>query len=176
MKPINVLVFGIFVGKTYYSFNQIQQQTWELVMIQNLGERGRMNSAMVSQSTAGRISESTAIHENDVRLVYLLWESSTQSFDQHLAIFSISKREVANSSTMSLTDVAARRPSVPGYSSMTSSTIATCVKRNVWFPGKRVSERRMSTCSPLAIVPPVWQVGGGIVAAKAYMGLDARNS
>ena len=35
-------------------------------MIQNLGERGRMDSPMVSQSTAGRISESTAINENDV--------------------------------------------------------------------------------------------------------------
>ena len=30
--------FRIFVGKTYDSLNQIQQQTWELVMIQNLGE------------------------------------------------------------------------------------------------------------------------------------------
>ena len=59
--------FRIFVGKTYDSLNQIQQQTWELVMIQNLGERGRMDSSMVSQSTAGRISESTAINENDVR-------------------------------------------------------------------------------------------------------------
>ena len=49
----------------------------EFVMIQNLGERGRMNSPMVSQSTAGRIPESTAINENDVRLMYLLWESST---------------------------------------------------------------------------------------------------
>ena len=78
-------------------------------MIQNLGERGRMNSPMVSQSTAGRISESTAINENDVRLVYLLWKSSTQCLDQHLAIFSISKREVANSPTMSLTDVAAEK-------------------------------------------------------------------
>ena len=64
---------------------------------------------MVSQSTAGRISESTTINENDVRLVYLLWESSTQSLDKHLAIFSISKREVTNSSTMSLTDVAAKK-------------------------------------------------------------------
>ena len=36
-------------------------------MIQKLGERGRMNSPMVSQSTAGRISESTTINENDVR-------------------------------------------------------------------------------------------------------------
>ena len=63
---------------------------------------------MVSQSTAGRISESTTINENDVRLMYLLWESSTQCLDQHLAIFSISKREVANSYTMSLTDVAAK--------------------------------------------------------------------
>ena len=77
--------FRIVVGKTYDSLNQIQQQTWKLVMIQNLGERGRMNSPMVSQSTAGRISESTTINENDVRLVYLLWESSTQSLDQHLA-------------------------------------------------------------------------------------------
>ena len=75
--------FRIFVGKTYDSLNQIQQQTWELVMIQNLGERGRMNSPMVSQSNAGRISESTTINENDVRLVYLLWESSTQNLDQH---------------------------------------------------------------------------------------------
>ena len=113
--------FRIFVGKTYDSLNHIQQQTWELVMIQNLGERGRMNSSMVSQSTAGRITDSTAINENDVRLVYLLWESSTQSLDQHLAIFSISKREVANSSAVSFTDVAAKKkPSVPGYSSMTS--------------------------------------------------------
>ena len=64
---------------------------------------------MVSQSTAGRISESTTINENDVRLVYLLWEPSTQSLDQHLGIFSISKREVTNSSTMSLTDVAAKK-------------------------------------------------------------------
>ena len=78
-------------------------------MIQNLGERGRMNSPWFSQSTAGRISESTAINENDVRLMYLLWESSTQSLDQHLAIFSISKREVANSSAMSLADVAAEK-------------------------------------------------------------------
>ena len=69
--------FRIFVGKTYDSLNQQQQQTWELVMTQNLGERGRMNSPMVSKSTAGRISDSTAINENDVRLVYLLWESST---------------------------------------------------------------------------------------------------
>ena len=91
MKPISILVFRIFVGKTYDSLDQIQQQTWELVMIQNLGERGRMNSPMVSQSTAGRISESTTINENDVRLMYLLWESSTQSLDQHLAIFSISQ-------------------------------------------------------------------------------------
>ena len=59
--------FTTFVGKMYDSLNQIQQQTWELVMIQNLGERGRMNSPMVSQSTAGRISESTTINENDVR-------------------------------------------------------------------------------------------------------------
>ena len=59
--------FRIFVGKMYDSLNQIQQQTWELVMIQNLGERGRKNSPMVSQSTAGRISENTAINENDVR-------------------------------------------------------------------------------------------------------------
>ena len=84
--------FRIFVGKTYDSLNQILQQTWEIVMIQNLGERGRMDSPMVSQSTAGRISESTTIIENDVRLVYLLCESSTQCLDQHLAIFSISKR------------------------------------------------------------------------------------
>ena len=63
---------------------------------------------MVSKSTAGRISESTAINENDLRLVYLFWESSTQSLDQHLAIFSISKREVTSSSTMSLTDVVAK--------------------------------------------------------------------
>ena len=28
----------------------------------------------------------------------------------------------------------------------------------------------MSTCSPLAFVPPVRQVGGGIVAARAYDG------
>ena len=41
-------------------------------MIQNLGERGRMNSPMVSQSTADKISESTAINVNDVRLVYPL--------------------------------------------------------------------------------------------------------
>ena len=61
-----------------------------------------MDSPMVSRSTAGRISESTTINENDVRLMYLLLESSTQCFDQHLAIFSISKREVTNSSTMSL--------------------------------------------------------------------------
>ena len=96
MKPISILAFRIFVGKTYDSLNQIQQQTWELVMIQNLGERGRMNSPMVSQSTAGRISESTTITENDVRLVYLIWESSKQRLDQHLAIFSISRREVAS--------------------------------------------------------------------------------
>ena len=43
---------------------------------------------------------------------------------------------------------------------------------HVWFPGKRVSERRMSTCSPLAFDPPVRQVGGGIVAAKAYKGCE----
>ena len=49
--------FRIFVGKTYDSLDQIQQQTWKLVMIQNLGERGWMDSSMVSQSTAGRISE-----------------------------------------------------------------------------------------------------------------------
>ena len=36
--------FRIFVGKTYDSLNQIQQQTWKNVMIQNLGERGRMDS------------------------------------------------------------------------------------------------------------------------------------
>ena len=42
-------------------------------MIQILGERGRMNSPMVSQNTAGMISESTTINENEVRLVYLLW-------------------------------------------------------------------------------------------------------
>ena len=36
--------FRIFVGKTYDPLDQIQQQTWELVMIQNLGERGRMDS------------------------------------------------------------------------------------------------------------------------------------
>ena len=100
--------FRICVGKTYDSLNQIQQQTWELVMIQNLGECGRMDSPMVSQSIAGRISESTTINENDVRLMYLLWESSTQCLDQHLAILSISKREVTSSSTMSLTDVAAK--------------------------------------------------------------------
>ena len=47
--------FRIFVGKTYDSLNQFQQQTWKFVMIQNLGERGRMNSPMVSQNTAGRI-------------------------------------------------------------------------------------------------------------------------
>ena len=78
--------FRIFVGKNYDPLNQIQQQT--LVMIQDLGERGRMDSPMVSQRTAGRISESTAINENDVRLVYLLWESSTQSLDQNMAILS----------------------------------------------------------------------------------------
>ena len=59
--------FRIFLGKTYDSLDQTKQQTWELVMIQNLGERGRMNSPMVSQSTAGRISESTTINENDFR-------------------------------------------------------------------------------------------------------------
>ena len=45
--------FRIFVGKTYDPLDQIQQQTWKLVMIQNLqnlGERGRMNSPMVSQN------------------------------------------------------------------------------------------------------------------------------
>ena len=83
--------FRIFVGKTYDSLDQIQQQTWELVMIQNLGERGRMDSPRVSQSTAGRFSESTTFNENDVRMMYLLWESSTQCLDQHLAILSISK-------------------------------------------------------------------------------------
>ena len=108
MKPISILVLGS-VDKTYDSLNQIQRQTWELVMIQNLGERRRMNSPMVLQTTAGRISECKAINENDVRLVYLLWESSTQSLDQHSAIFSISKREVTNSSAMSLTDVAAKK-------------------------------------------------------------------
>ena len=61
--------FWIFVGKTYDSLDQIQQQTRELVMIQNLGERGRMDSPMVSQSTAGKISESTTTNENDVRLM-----------------------------------------------------------------------------------------------------------
>ena len=97
---------GFFVGKTYASFNQILQQTWELVMIQNLGERGRMDSPMVSQSTAGRISKSTTNNKNDVRLMYLLWESSTQCLNQHLTIFSIFRSH--ESSTMSLTDVAAR--------------------------------------------------------------------
>ena len=77
----------IFVGKTYDSLDQIQQQTWKLVVIQNLGERSRMDSPMVPQSTAGRISESTTINENDVRPMYLIWESSTQSIDPHLAIF-----------------------------------------------------------------------------------------
>ena len=46
-------------------------------LAKDLGERGRMDSPMVSQSTAGRISESTTINENDVRLMYLLEESST---------------------------------------------------------------------------------------------------
>ena len=50
--------FRIFVGKTYDSLNQIQQQTWELVMIQNLGERGRMNYPMVSQSGSQKARQS----------------------------------------------------------------------------------------------------------------------
>ena len=46
---------------------------------------------------------------------------------------------------------------------MTSSPIATCVKRNVWFQGNGASERRMSACSPQAVAPPVRQRGGSIV-------------
>ena len=46
--------FRIFVGKTYESLDQIQQQTWELVMIQNLGERGRMNSPRFRRALLAR--------------------------------------------------------------------------------------------------------------------------
>ena len=162
--------FRIFVGKTYDSLNQIQQQTWELVMIQNLGERGRMNSPMVSQSTAGRISESTTINENDVRLVYLLWESSTQSLDQHLAIFSIYKREVASSSTMSLTDVAAKKTISTRI--FVHDVESICHVREA----QRVVSRQTRQRTKDVASRSTRQVGGGIVAARAYVGLDARNS
>ena len=86
----------IFVGKTYDSLDQIQQPGNGTCDDSESWKRGRMDSPMVSQSTAGRISESTTINENDVRLIYLL------SGDRRR------KREIENSSTMSLTDAAAK--------------------------------------------------------------------
>ena len=109
MKPINILVFGSLSAKPYDSFDQFLQQIGKFVVVQNLGERGRMNSPMVPQNTAGRVSKSTTVNENNVRLTYLFWESSTQRLDQHLAIFPISKREVANLSVMPLTDVVVKK-------------------------------------------------------------------
>ena len=70
-EPISILVLGSLSAKRMTRSTKSSNKPRKLVMIQNLGERGRMNSPMVSQSTAGRISESTAINENDVRLVYL---------------------------------------------------------------------------------------------------------
>ena len=59
---------------------------------------------------------------------------------------------------------------------MTSSPIDTCVKRNVGFPSIGANERTMLTGSPLGVASPVILLGGGIVAGKAYMDLDARYS
>ena len=87
----------ISVSKSHDSLNQFLQQTRELAVIQVLGERGRMDSPMVSQCTVGWVSESTTINETEVRPVCLLWESPTQGFDQNLSVFSISNREVTSS-------------------------------------------------------------------------------
>ena len=119
---------------------------------------------MVSPCTVGWVSESTTIKENDVRPVCLLWESSTQGFDQYLSVFTISNREVTSSSVMSLTDVVAKK--TIGFGNIVHDVKFNCHVREMQrgVPGRGVNELRVLTGSV------------GIVAGKAYMGLDARNS
>ena len=161
------------VTRSTNSFNKSGYLWW----FQNLGERGRMNSPMVSQSTAGRISENTTVNENNVRLTYLFWESSTQRLDQHLAIFPISKREVANLSVMPLTDVVVEKTICSRV--FVHDVESNCHMREAPTCGFQANASVNEECQCALHqrpYPPVRQCGGGIVAARAYVGLDARNS